>query len=120
MTFPLGPGDELSSPRVRVVDLGLPISAVWWLFLPRSPSTVRNSDSLFTFSDPRIILSDSNRNSYRPARHIRKSIRERTIPSQQVLVPNLDRCCALDRLYLGHVLSPRAQPGQRRRSTMHP
>jgi hypothetical protein len=59
--LPLGPGDEFI--------LGLPISVVRWLSLP---STVRNSDS--------------NRNFYRPARHICRPIRARTIPSQQVLV----------------------------------
>ena len=70
--------------------------AVWWIWLALYCvlDTGRRVDRrwcLFTFSDSQIILSESNRSSYRPTGHICRSILVRTIPSQQVLVPSPDR-----------------------------
>ncbi len=55
-------------------------------------------------------LYPSDRNSHCPTRHIRGAICARTIPSRQALVPDLGCRGALDRIYLGRVLPPGAQP----------
>jgi hypothetical protein len=60
------------------------------------------------------------RTAHRPARHLRGSIRTRTIPPRQAFIPNLDRCRALDRIYLGRLLPPGAQPGQHEDAQLRP
>ena len=72
---------------------------------------MRKSNSLITLPlcTNRLI---THRNSHRPPRHLRGSICTRTVPPRQVLVPNRNRGCALDRLYIDCLLPPRAQPGQ--------
>jgi len=53
-------------------------------------------------------------------RYPRGPIRARTIPPGQVLVPDLDRRCALDRLHLGHFCPPGDEPRQRTDAQLRP
>jgi hypothetical protein len=50
--------------------------------------------------------------AHRPPRYLRGPIRARTIPPGQVLVPDRDRRCALDRLHHGCLCPSGAEPGQ--------
>lgn len=60
------------------------------------------------------------RTTHLPARHLRGSIRTRTIPPRQVLQTNSNRRRALDRLYIHHLLPSGAQSGQLPNAQLRP